>query len=141
MLKREDISGVRHRSFHGSGKPRIHAITISCRLADNHDDFYAANIAEFPEQVGSGYLVHGNVVNLDFRQRIDPQTEKLGQLVKTTGTVGPIWSSQDIGIAANASKPLYVAISNATGGAAAGGSGVMYIDDIALYRARGAVGQ
>ncbi|MHC4628682.1 MAG: DUF1349 domain-containing protein, partial [Planctomycetota bacterium] len=103
--------------------------------------------------------------------------------VTTTGTVGPQWTSQDIGIAANAAEPLYVALSNttgapavvahpdpaaanittwtewviplqefadkginltnvnkialglgSTGGAAAGGSGKVYFDDIRLYR-------
>jgi hypothetical protein len=103
--------------------------------------------------------------------------------VTTTGTVSPQWTSQDIGIAANAAEPLYVALSNttgapavvahpdpaaanittwtewviplqefadkginltnvnkialglgSTGGAAAGGSGKVYFDDIRLYR-------
>ncbi len=35
--------------------------------------------------------------------------------VKTSGTVGVQWASQDIGIASNAAEPLYVAISNAGG--------------------------
>jgi len=35
--------------------------------------------------------------------------------VTTTGTVGPQWAHQDIGIASNAAEPLYVAISNAAG--------------------------
>ena len=105
--------------------------------------------------------------------------------VTITGTAGAQWANQDIGIAANAAEPLYVAVSNATGapavvahddpaaanvqtwtewviplqafadqginlanvdkiaiglgstgGAASGGSGVMYFDDIRLYRPR-----
>ncbi|MEA3225918.1 MAG: hypothetical protein U9Q07_08200, partial [Planctomycetota bacterium] len=106
--------------------------------------------------------------------------------VSITGTVSPTWTSQDIGIAANAAEPLYVAVSNATGApvvvshpdpaaanadtwtewvillstlsdqginlnnvdkiaiglgsgsgvAAPGGSGVIFIDDIRLYRPR-----
>ncbi|MHC4116094.1 MAG: LamG-like jellyroll fold domain-containing protein [Planctomycetota bacterium] len=113
-------------------------------------------------------------------------TEAVFSNVTTTGNVTGNWMSQDIGIAANAAEPLYVAISNATGaavvvphpdpaaanadtwtewviplstfsdqginltnvdkiaiglgsgsGAASpGGSGVMYIDDIRLYRPR-----
>ena len=35
--------------------------------------------------------------------------------VSTTGTVGPQWAHQDIGIASNAAEPLYVAVSNTTG--------------------------
>ncbi len=35
--------------------------------------------------------------------------------VKTTGTVGPQWSNQDIGIASNAAEPLYVAVANSAG--------------------------
>ena len=35
--------------------------------------------------------------------------------VTTTGTVGPQWAHQDIGIASNAAEPLYVAVSNSTG--------------------------
>jgi hypothetical protein len=35
--------------------------------------------------------------------------------VKITGTVGPQWADQDIGIASNASEPLYVAVSNSAG--------------------------
>jgi hypothetical protein len=35
--------------------------------------------------------------------------------VTTTGTVGPQWAHQDIGIASNAAEPLYVAVSNAAG--------------------------
>jgi len=35
--------------------------------------------------------------------------------VTTTGTVGPQWAHQDIGIASNAEEPMYVAISNITG--------------------------
>jgi Concanavalin A-like lectin/glucanases superfamily len=35
--------------------------------------------------------------------------------VKITGTVGPQWADQDIGIASNALEPLYVAVSNSAG--------------------------
>ena len=35
--------------------------------------------------------------------------------VTTTGTVGPQWANQDIGIASNAAEPMYVAISNSAG--------------------------
>jgi hypothetical protein len=35
--------------------------------------------------------------------------------VTTTGNVGSQWAHQDIGIASNATEPLYVAVSNATG--------------------------
>jgi hypothetical protein len=35
--------------------------------------------------------------------------------VTTTGTVGPQWANQDIGIASNAAEPLYVAVSNSAG--------------------------
>jgi hypothetical protein len=35
--------------------------------------------------------------------------------VAVTGTVGPQWAHQDIGIASNAAEPLYVAISNSNG--------------------------
>jgi hypothetical protein len=35
--------------------------------------------------------------------------------VTTTGTVGPQWAHQDIGIASNAAEPMYVAISNSAG--------------------------
>jgi hypothetical protein len=38
--------------------------------------------------------------------------------VMTTGTVGPQWANQDIGIASNAAEPLYVAVSNSAGTAA-----------------------
>jgi Concanavalin A-like lectin/glucanases superfamily/Gylcosyl hydrolase family 115 C-terminal domain len=35
--------------------------------------------------------------------------------IQTTGTVGPQWADQDIGIVSNAAEPLYVALSNAGG--------------------------
>ncbi|HUT46759.1 MAG TPA: LamG domain-containing protein [Sedimentisphaerales bacterium] len=35
--------------------------------------------------------------------------------VTTTGTVGPQWAHQDIGITSNAAEPLYVAVSNSAG--------------------------
>ena len=35
--------------------------------------------------------------------------------VTTTGTVGPQWANQDIGIASNDAESLYVAVSNSTG--------------------------
>ena len=35
--------------------------------------------------------------------------------VTITGTVGPQWANQDIGIASNAAEPLYVAVSNSAG--------------------------
>jgi hypothetical protein len=35
--------------------------------------------------------------------------------VRTTGTVGPQWANQDIGIASNAAEPLYVAVSTPAG--------------------------
>jgi hypothetical protein len=35
--------------------------------------------------------------------------------VRTTGTVGPQWANQDIGIVSNAAEPLYVAVSNSAG--------------------------
>ena len=35
--------------------------------------------------------------------------------MQITGTVGPQWANQDIGIASNAAEPLYVAVSNSAG--------------------------
>jgi hypothetical protein len=35
--------------------------------------------------------------------------------VATTGSIGPQWANQDIGIASNAAEPLYVAVSNSSG--------------------------
>jgi hypothetical protein len=35
--------------------------------------------------------------------------------IRITGTVGPTWTNQDIGIDSNAAEPLYVAVSNAPG--------------------------
>ena len=35
--------------------------------------------------------------------------------VRITGTVGPLWSNQDIGIPSNDAEQLYVAVSNVTG--------------------------
>jgi hypothetical protein len=35
--------------------------------------------------------------------------------VTITGTVGPLWANQDIGIESNAAEPLYVAVSNTAG--------------------------
>ncbi len=35
--------------------------------------------------------------------------------VTTTGTVGPQWAHQDIGITSNDAEPLYVAVSNSAG--------------------------
>jgi len=35
--------------------------------------------------------------------------------VTTTGSVGPLWAHQDIGITSNAAEPLYVAVSNIGG--------------------------
>ena len=35
--------------------------------------------------------------------------------ITTTGTVGPQWANQDVGIASNAAEPLYVAVSNSSG--------------------------
>jgi hypothetical protein len=35
--------------------------------------------------------------------------------VATTGSVGPLWANQDIGIASNDAEPLYVAVSNPDG--------------------------
>jgi len=44
--------------------------------------------------------------------------------VTITGSVGPLWMNQDIGINSNAAEPLYVAVSNAAGTPA-----VVYHDD------------
>jgi hypothetical protein len=113
-------------------------------------------------------------------------TEAVFSNVTVTGNAAGQWMNQDIGIAANAAEPLYVAVSNATGAPAVvahpdpaaanievwtewvipltafsdqginlsavdkiaiglgsgsgvagpGGSGLMYIDDISLYRPR-----
>jgi len=35
--------------------------------------------------------------------------------VTTTGSVGPLWANQDIGITTNAAEPLYVAVSDSAG--------------------------
>jgi hypothetical protein len=35
--------------------------------------------------------------------------------VTITGTVGPLWANQDIGLTSNAAEPLYVAVSNSAG--------------------------
>jgi hypothetical protein len=47
--------------------------------------------------------------------------------VSFTGTVGPQWANQDIGIASNDPEPLYVAVSNSTGNPA-----VVVYDDPAM---------
>jgi hypothetical protein len=44
--------------------------------------------------------------------------------VTTTGTVGPQWVNQDVGISSNTAETLYVAVSNAAGTPA-----VVYHDD------------
>jgi len=44
--------------------------------------------------------------------------------VTITGTAGPQWAHQDVGISSNAAEPLYVALSNSTGAPA-----VVYHDD------------
>jgi len=44
--------------------------------------------------------------------------------ITITGTAGPQWTSQDVGISSNAAEPLYVAVSNSAGTPA-----VVYHDD------------
>jgi hypothetical protein len=113
-------------------------------------------------------------------------TEAVFSNVTTTGNVTGVWQNQDVGIASNATEPMYVKVSNATGAPAVvahpdpaaanidqwtewvvplsefsdkginladvdkiaiglgsgsgtagpGGSGIMFIDDIRLYRSR-----
>jgi len=50
--------------------------------------------------------------------------------ITITGTVGPQWTNQDIGVASNAPEPMYVAVSNSSGSPA-----VVYHDDPAAAQA------
>ncbi len=162
-------------------------IKIERDVAGNFRGYYSSDGANWtpmawnPQSIPMEQTVHIGLALTSHNN--DAVCEAQFSSVRTTGTVSPTWTSQDIGIAANDAEPFYVAISNAngqpavvtnenpdaanaetwtpwvielqrfadqginladvdkiaiglgaTGGASAGGSGIMFIDDIRLYR-------
>jgi hypothetical protein len=84
------------------------------------------NFAAYHSTNGSTWVMQGTHDNISMSTNVyiglavtstDPALtcQAVFSNVTTTGTVGPLWANQDIGIASNDAEPLYVAVSNSTG--------------------------
>ena len=56
-------------------KPRVNAVAIIRHLTRDHDDLYAAQVSKFTKKVRCRQLVHGEIVELNYRDRAYVQTE------------------------------------------------------------------
>jgi hypothetical protein len=88
-------------------------------VAGNFRGYYSANGSSWismswnPQNISMGSNIY---IGLALTSHNNAATCQAGfSNVTITGTTGPQWMNQDIGIASNATEPLYVAVSNATG--------------------------
>jgi hypothetical protein len=88
-------------------------------VAGNFRGYYSSNGTSWtvmswnPQNITMGSNVYIGLVLTSHNNNATCTAKFSG--VKTSGTVGAQWASQDIGIASNAAEPLYVAVSNAAG--------------------------
>jgi hypothetical protein len=86
----------------------------------------SGNFAAYSSTNGSTWQLQGTPDNISMRSNVyiglavtshdaALTCQAVFSNVTITGTVGPQWAHQDIGIASNAPEPLYVAISNSAG--------------------------
>ena len=86
----------------------------------------AGNFTAYSSANGSTWIVLGASENIQMGSNVyiglavtshDPALtcQTVFSNVTTTGSVGPLWANQDIGITTNAAEPLYVAVSNSVG--------------------------
>jgi len=100
-----------------------HWVKLERDAAGNFTASHSANGAAW-EPVGSAIptnipMVSNVYVGLALTSHDNAQTcEAKFSNVTITGTVGPQWAHEDIGILANDAEPLYVALSNGAGGSA-----------------------
>ena len=88
-------------------------------LAGNFRGYYSANGSAWqpmswnPQNISMSSNVYVGLAMTSHNTAETCETRFSG--VKITGTAGPQWMNQDIGIASNAAEPLYVALSNSAG--------------------------
>jgi hypothetical protein len=109
-------------------------VKIERDLTGNFRAYSSANgstwqMLVFPEliQMGANVYIGLAVTSHDAAQTC----QAVFSNIMTTGSVGPHWASQDIGIASNDAEPLYVAVSNPDG-IGTGAPAVVVHDDPAV---------
>src|SRR3989304_5525080 len=83
MLMGKQLSGWLYRRGNHGRKPRINNLALPRHLAGQHNDLYAAMVSQLAEKIRRGQLVHGEIVELNMRQRIDVRREKLARRQRT----------------------------------------------------------
>jgi len=117
-FQRRNVTGDTSASDTTAGISAPYWIKIERDLSGNFVTYISTN--------GSTWQMHGLPDNISMNSNVyvglavtshDPALtcQAVFSHVTTTGTVGPQWSNQDIGIASNAAEPLYVAVSNSVG--------------------------
>ena len=135
-------SGVSFQRRPGTGQTSLDTTTagsaapfwvkIERDMAGNFTAYYSANGSAWTMQ-GTESIQMGSNVHIGLAltsHDVALTCQAVFSNVTFTGTVGPQWANQDIGIATNAPEPLYVAISNS-----AGTSAVVVNDDPAAAQA------
>jgi len=97
-----------------------HWIKLERSLSSSFTAYHSTNGSTWVPIANSlpqNIVMNANVyIGLALTSHDDSQTcEAKFSNVRIVGTVGPTWTSRDIGIASNAAEPLYVAISNTSG--------------------------
>jgi len=94
-----------------------HWVKIERDLAGNFTAYYSANGSTWTlqgtENIQMGSNVHIGLALTSHDAALTCQAVLTN--VTITGTVGPQWANQDVGILSNDAEPLYVAVSNSVG--------------------------
>jgi len=120
-------SGVSFQRRPGTGQTSLDTTTAAITtpywvkvdrdLSGNFTAYHSANGSTWTMQ-GTEIIPMGSNVHIGLALTSHDTTltcQAVFSNIKFTGTVGPQWANQDIGIASNAAEPLYVAVSNSAG--------------------------
>jgi len=117
-FQRRNATGDTSASDTTGGITAPYWVKIERDLAGNFTAYHSANGTAWemqgtPDNISMGSNVY---IGLALTSHDDALTcEAVFSNVTITGSVGPQWANQDVGISSNAAEPLYVALSNANG--------------------------
>jgi len=117
-----DAAATSDTSVVTSGQTAITApywVKLERDVAGNFRGYYSANGSTWqPMSWNPQYISMSSNVHIGLAvtsHNVTATCETKFSNITITGTAGPQWANQDVGIASNAAEPLYVAVSNSTG--------------------------
>ncbi len=119
-FQRRPMTGAASTSANSTAGDEVapYWIKIERDIAGNFSAYHSTNGSTWQKQGASENITMGSNVYIGLAVTSHDAAltcQAVFTNVTTTGTVGPQWAHQDIGIASNAAEPLYVAVSNTAG--------------------------